>query len=57
MIMNAYALLKKTPHPTRAQIIQAMDDNLCRCGAHVRIVDAIQQASGQPVAGTRKGGE
>jgi carbon-monoxide dehydrogenase small subunit len=57
MIMNAYALLKRTPHPTRAQIIDAMDDNLCRCGAHVRIVDAIQQASGQPVAGVAKGGE
>ena len=57
MIMNAYALLKKTPHPTRAQIIAAMDDNLCRCGAHTRIVDAIQQASGRPVAVTGRGGE
>jgi nicotinate dehydrogenase subunit A len=51
MIMNAYALLQKTPHPTRDQIIAAMDDNLCRCGAHVRIVSAIQQA-----AAVRKGG-
>jgi aerobic-type carbon monoxide dehydrogenase small subunit (CoxS/CutS family) len=45
MIMSAYALLKKTPRPTREQIVQAMDDNLCRCGAHVRIVEAIEAAS------------
>jgi aerobic-type carbon monoxide dehydrogenase small subunit (CoxS/CutS family) len=46
MILTAYALLEKTPHPTREQIIAAMDDNLCRCGAHVRIVAAIEQAAG-----------
>jgi len=45
MIMNAYALLLKTPKPTRAQIITAMDDNLCRCGAHKRIIQAIESAS------------
>jgi aerobic-type carbon monoxide dehydrogenase small subunit (CoxS/CutS family) len=46
MVMNAYALLLRTPQPTREQIITAMDDNLCRCGAHGRIVAAIQQAAG-----------
>ena len=46
MIMSAYALLNKTPHPTRDQILQAMDDNLCRCGSHVRVVAAIQEAAG-----------
>jgi carbon-monoxide dehydrogenase small subunit len=51
MILNAYALLLKTPKPTHDQIISHMDDNLCRCGAHVRIVDAIQEA-----AGAAKGG-
>ena len=51
MIMNAYALLLKTPRPTRDQIIQSMEGNLCRCGAHVRVVDAIQEA-----AGASKGG-
>ena len=51
MIMNAYALLEKTARPTREQIIEAMDDNLCRCGSHVRIVAAIQQASGAGKAG------
>jgi aerobic-type carbon monoxide dehydrogenase small subunit (CoxS/CutS family) len=38
-------LLEKTPHPTRQQIIEGMEDNLCRCGAHVRIIDAIESAS------------
>jgi aerobic-type carbon monoxide dehydrogenase small subunit (CoxS/CutS family) len=45
MIMTAYALLLKTPRPTREQIDEYMDDNLCRCGAHVRIVEAIQEAA------------
>ena len=51
MILSAYALLLQSPRPTREQIVQAMDDNLCRCGAHVRIVDAIQEAAG--AAGAR----
>ena len=46
MLLNAYALLLKTPKPTRSQILTHMEDNLCRCGAHVRIVEAIQEASG-----------
>lgn len=46
MILNAYALLLQTPKPTHDQIVAHMDDNLCRCGAHVRIVDAIQEAAG-----------
>ena len=45
MILTAYAFLQKTPRPTREQIVAAMDDNLCRCGSHVRIVAAIQQAA------------
>jgi len=53
MIMNAYALLLKTPRPTREQIIQSMDGNLCRCGAQVRIVDAIQAAAGASQGGVR----
>jgi nicotinate dehydrogenase subunit A len=47
MILSAYALLLKKPQPTREKIIQHMDDNLCRCGAHVRIIDAIQEVAGQ----------
>lgn len=45
MLMNAYALLLKNSKPTRSQIIEAMDDNLCRCGAHKRIVQAIEGVS------------
>jgi aerobic-type carbon monoxide dehydrogenase small subunit (CoxS/CutS family) len=45
MIVSAYALLLQTPHPTRDQIVRHMEDNLCRCGAHGRIVEAIQEAA------------
>ena len=45
MILNAYGLLLKNPQPGAAEIISAMDDNLCRCGAHQRIVQAIQSAA------------
>lgn len=45
MILRAYGLLASTPDPTREQIVAGMDDNLCRCGAHVRIIDAIQTAA------------
>jgi len=46
MILNAYAFLKKNPSPTENQIIHGMDENLCRCGAHKRIVEAIRAAAG-----------
>ena len=45
MIMNAYGLLLEKSQPTEAEIIQGMNDNLCRCGAHARIVQAIQSAA------------
>ncbi len=45
MIMNAYALLLKTPRPSRAAVVAAMDDNLCRCGSHTRILDAVEAAA------------
>jgi aerobic-type carbon monoxide dehydrogenase small subunit (CoxS/CutS family) len=45
MIMNAYSLLKKTPKPSIQEIKTGMEDNLCRCGAHKRIIDAIQDAA------------
>jgi isoquinoline 1-oxidoreductase alpha subunit len=46
-IMQAAALLKKTPTPTDAQIDQAMAGNICRCGTYQRIRAAIKTASGQ----------
>jgi aerobic-type carbon monoxide dehydrogenase small subunit (CoxS/CutS family) len=45
MIMNAYALLLKNPEPTRQEIIESMDGNLCRCGSYGRIIQAIQTAA------------
>ncbi len=53
MILNAYALLLKKPRPTREEIIREMDDNLCRCGSHTRILDAIEEASGAMKGGAR----
>ncbi len=45
MIMNAWGLLLKNPRPTRQQIIDGMEDNFCRCGAHTRIIAAIEAAA------------
>jgi carbon-monoxide dehydrogenase small subunit len=47
MILNAYSLLLENPKPTEAEIIKSMDHNLCRCGAHTRIIQAIQAAAGE----------
>ena len=53
MILKAYSLLASNPKPTRDQIIEGMDDNLCRCGAHIRIIQAIQTASEELKGGRR----
>ena len=53
MIMNAYGLLVSNPEPTRQEVIEGMEDNLCRCGAHIRIIEAIQSA-GQEMKGGPK---
>ena len=47
MIMTTKALLDKNPKPTDLQIKQALAGNLCRCGAHIRIIRAVKRASGQ----------
>jgi isoquinoline 1-oxidoreductase alpha subunit len=44
-IMSATALLQRTPKPTDADIDQAMNGNLCRCGTYLRIRQAIHRAS------------
>ena len=54
MILSAYSLLFEKPAPTKAEIIEGMNDNLCRCGAHLRIVQAIQRAA-EEMRGGRKG--
>lgn len=45
MIMSAAALLKKNPHPDEQQIRDALRRNLCRCGTHGRILQAIGEAA------------
>jgi aerobic-type carbon monoxide dehydrogenase small subunit (CoxS/CutS family) len=45
MIMNATGLLLKNPVPTTQEIKEGMENNLCRCAAHLRIVDAVHAAS------------
>jgi aerobic-type carbon monoxide dehydrogenase small subunit (CoxS/CutS family) len=45
MIMTAYGLLAKKPLASRADIVRAMDDNLCRCGGYVRIIQAVETAA------------
>jgi aerobic-type carbon monoxide dehydrogenase small subunit (CoxS/CutS family) len=45
MIMNAVALLMKNSKPTREDIINGMENNYCRCGAHIRIIKAVEEAA------------
>ena len=53
MIMNAYALLMEHPSPSKAEILRGMEDNLCRCGSHLRIVKAVQTAAKAMKGGRR----
>ncbi len=46
MIMGAKSLLDKNPHPTAAEIKHALNNYICRCGTHLRVIRAIQRASG-----------
>jgi aerobic-type carbon monoxide dehydrogenase small subunit (CoxS/CutS family) len=41
MIINATALLNFNPNPTREEIAAALDNNLCRCGSHLNVIEAI----------------
>jgi aerobic-type carbon monoxide dehydrogenase small subunit (CoxS/CutS family) len=45
MILEAYALLLRKPNPTEAEIVDALEGNLCRCGAYGRIIAAVRAAS------------
>jgi len=45
MVMSAKALLDQSPHPSNAEIRDALAGNLCRCGTHTRILRAIEQAA------------
>jgi aerobic-type carbon monoxide dehydrogenase small subunit (CoxS/CutS family) len=54
MILTAYSLLLKKPNPARKDIIDGMEEILCRCGAHNRIVQAIQTAAKEMKGGSRR---
>jgi nicotinate dehydrogenase subunit A len=45
LLMTAAALLKRNAHPSEPEIRQALDQNLCRCGVHNRVVRAVRRAS------------
>jgi len=45
MILSAYALLAEKAEPSRDEIVNRMDDNLCRCGSHPRVLEAIDEAA------------
>lgn len=45
MVMAAQSLLNQTPHPTLDQVKDALEGNLCRCGTHTRILNAVIRAA------------
>jgi nicotinate dehydrogenase subunit A len=45
MIMSAKAVLNQTPHPTEEQVKQGLAGNLCRCGTHTRILNAVMRVA------------
>jgi nicotinate dehydrogenase subunit A len=47
MIMAATALLAREPHPSEAEVRDALAQNLCRCGSHVRVLAAVQRAAAE----------
>jgi aerobic-type carbon monoxide dehydrogenase small subunit (CoxS/CutS family) len=47
MVIASYALLKKNPTPTKEEINEALDGNLCRCTGYVKIVEAVEKAASE----------
>ena len=54
ILISAKALLDKNPSPTRSEIAAALDDNICRCGSHNRIMRAVEKAAAQMRAGATR---
>ncbi|MGE5346532.1 MAG: (2Fe-2S)-binding protein [Acidithiobacillales bacterium] len=52
-ILSAVALLRARPHPPRAEIVRRMEGNLCRCGSHQRILEAIESAAAAAAGGAK----
>jgi len=53
MLLNAWSLLHQNPQPTKAEIIDGMEEVLCRCGSHQRIVAAVQTAAHEMKGGAK----
>jgi aerobic-type carbon monoxide dehydrogenase small subunit (CoxS/CutS family) len=53
MILKGLSLLQKDRTPSRAEIIEQMDQSLCRCGTYLRVVEAIQEAAAEMKGGNR----
>jgi aerobic-type carbon monoxide dehydrogenase small subunit (CoxS/CutS family) len=45
MIMSSIGLLQRNPHPSDSEIVQSLEGNICRCGTHPRIIEAVQKAA------------
>jgi len=45
ILISAKALLDRNPAPSRVEIAEALDDNICRCGSHVRMLRAVERAA------------
>jgi nicotinate dehydrogenase subunit A len=54
ILISAKALLDKNPKPSRAEIAQALDPNICRCGSHNRIMRAVEKAAAIMRAGASR---
>ena len=54
ILISAKALLDKNPKPSRAEIAQALDSNICRCGSHNRILRAVEKAAAVMRAGAER---
>ena len=53
MIMSSVGLLAANPHPTQEEIVQFLQGNICRCGTHPRVVEAVQRAAKAKPGGAR----
>ena len=54
ILISAKALLDRNPSPSRVQIAEALDDNICRCGSHVRIIRAVERAASRAREGAAR---
>ena len=53
ILISAKALLDRNPSPSRAEIARALDENICRCGAHNRILRSVEKAAAHLRKGVR----